>query len=380
MNQVQSDPLNIGVLFSQKGVMDVSESAHLQGILLACAEINAGGGISGRLLTPVILDPQGDDKRYAELAADLLLKHRVNAIFGCCLSSSRKAVLPVIERFNGMLFYPSVYEGFEYSPNVIYGGAVPNQLVLPLLEYLFATQGRRIALIGSDTLYAREINRIVKEFLAESSGTSVLEKYLPFSATPEDFIHAAKLVTSQGADAVLSTVVGRNSIAFYEAYAEVTGPSKRAPIASLTTTESELAQMRPEARRGNLAVAPYFGTLVNTANEAFVAKFRGKYGSGGPGVYSEVAYSLVHFYANALELAGSEDTDAILGALSGAVFKAPGGDVHIDTETNHFSIRPLIGKANAEGQYDIVWQSPTVIRADPYLIAYDRSVSKLMVS
>jgi ABC-type branched-subunit amino acid transport system substrate-binding protein len=377
---VQSDPLKIGVLFSQKGAMDVSECAHLQGILLACAEINAAGGIGGRQLTPVILDPQGDDKRYAELATDLLLKHRVNAIFGCCLSSSRKAVLPVIERFNGILFYPSVYEGFEYSPNVVYGGAVPNQLVLPLLEYLFATQGRRIALVGSDTLYAREINRIVKEFLAESSGISVLERYLPFSATTEDFLQAAKLVQSQGADAVLSTVVGRSSIAFYEAYAEITGPASLAPIASLTTTESELAQMRPEARLGHLAVAPYFGTLATVANKSFVNLFHGKYGSAGPGVYSEVAYSLVHFYANALELAGAADTDTILGALSGAVFKAPGGDVQIDTETNHCSIRPLIGKANLAGQYDIVWQSPTVIRADPYLIAYDRSVSKMIAS
>ncbi len=185
-------------------------------------------------------------------------------------------------------------------------------------------------------------------------------------------------MAAKGADAVLSTLVGRNSIAFHEADAELTGPTKRAPIASLTTTEAKLALMRPEARQGNLAVAPYFGTLVNTVNDAFVAKFRGKYGSGGPGVYSEVTYSLVHFYANALELAGSEDTDAILGALSGAAFKAPGGDVHIDTETNPFSIRPLIGKANMAGQCDIVWQSPNVIRADPYLIAYDRSVSKLM--
>ncbi len=116
MNKVQSEPLNIGVLFSQKGGMDVSENAHPQEIILACAEINAAGGINGRLLTPVILDPQGDDKRYAELAADLLLKHRVNAIVGCCFSSSRKVVLPVIERFNGMVFFPSVYEGFEYSP------------------------------------------------------------------------------------------------------------------------------------------------------------------------------------------------------------------------------------------------------------------------
>ncbi len=371
------EPFSFGVLLSQSGVMDVSETAHLRGILLACEEINAGGGVNGHPLSPIIVDPKGDDRMYAELATELLLGAKVNAIFGCCLSSSRKVVLPVVERFNGVLFYPSVYEGFEYSPNVIYGGAVPNQLVVPLLEYLYTRHGRRIALIGSDTLYAREINRIVKEFLFESSGTCVSEQYLSLSSSPEDFALATRKVASLQPDAILSTVVGQHSVALYEAYAEACPIPKRAPIASLTTTEAELALMSAAARVGHLAVSPYFSSIGTPGNAAFTALYQRFHKIGTPGVYAQVAYALVHFYANALRTAGRGDTDAVLAALSGAVFNAPGGDLCIDAETNHVSVRPLIGKADADGQYAVEWRSPMVIRADPYLIAYDRSVGAM---
>lgn len=371
------EPFSFGVLLSQSGVMDVSETAHLRGILTACEEINARGGIDGHLLSPIIVDPKGDDRKFAELATELLLREKVNVIFGCCLSSSRKVVLPVVERFNGVLFYPSVYEGFEYSPNVIYGGAVPNQLVVPLLEYLYTRHGRRIALIGSDTLYAREINRIVKEFLFESSGTCVNEQYLPLSSSEEDFAVAVRKLADLKPDAILSTVVGQHSIALYEAYATACPQPKRAPIASLTTTEAELTMMSPDARLGHLAVSPYFSSIETPGNAEFRELYHRFHKAGSPGVYAQVAYALVHFYANALRTAGRCDTDSLLAALSGAVFNAPGGDLSIDAETNHVSVRPLIGKADKDGQYAVVWRSPMVIRADPYLIAYDRSVGAM---
>src|SRR6056297_4298643 len=189
--QMAESKIKVGVLFSQSGPMAVTEQALLRGTLLAIEEINAAGGIEGRQIDPVILDPAGNDQRYAQLATELLLSEGANVIFGCCLSDSRKRVLPIVERFNGLLFYPSVYEGFEYSPNVIYGGAVPNQLVLPLMQHIYAEQGRKIALIGTDTLYAREINRIISEFAAESDAEIVNEIYLPFGADQDEM--AAKL-------------------------------------------------------------------------------------------------------------------------------------------------------------------------------------------
>lgn len=371
-----SEPIRIGVLFSQSGPMAVTENAHLQGILLACEEINAAGGLNGSELEPIIFNPEGDDQRYAELAAELLLKHRVNTIFGCCLSTSRKAVLPIIERYNGVLFYPSVYEGFEYSPNVIYGGAVPNQMILPLLEHVFAHHGKNIALIGSDTLYAREINRIVLEFLASSGGTAVTETYLPFGASKGRMETEIRNIASREVDVILSTVVGEDSIALCSAYANVFPKDRETPIASLTTTESELAKMSADTRAGHLSVASYFGSIKSPQNEKFVQDFKSRFGKKAmPGVYSEVCYSLVHFFANAVGLSGTTETDTILEALSGAVFKGPGGDLSIDIDTNHFNLRPLIGKSREDGTFAIVSRNLSVVRADPYLVAYDRSIS-----
>lgn len=368
--------LKIGVLFSQTGPMSVTENAHIQGVMLACEEINRDGGVGGRKLDPIILNPNGHDARYAELAAELLIKHHVPAIFGCCLSSSRKATLPVVERFNGILFYPSVYEGFEYSPNVIYGGAVPNQAVLPLLEYIFANRGNKFALIGSDTLYAREVNRIVNEFLQDSGGKVEEEVYFPFGTQEHQFEPLLKRLGNSGIDVIVSTVVGNDSVCFYNSYEKIGLSSTDLPIASLTTTESELTKMASKARSGHLSVAPYFGSLETSANVRFVNAFKRQFGhDAAPGVYSEVCYSQVHMFADAARQCGDLDADAILTALSGAVFKAPSGDVFLDIETNHFTLRPYVGRANAEGGFDVVWRSTNVVAPDPYLVAYDRTLT-----
>jgi branched-chain amino acid transport system substrate-binding protein len=373
---MMDNTIKIGVLFSQSGPMAVTETAHIQGVLLACEELNAQGGVCGRLIEPVIVNPDGSDQRYDRMATELLLKQGINAIFGCCLSTSRKAVLPIVERYNGILFYPSVYEGFEFSPNVIYGGAVPNQVIVPLLEYLFAHHGKRIALFGSDTLYAREINRIVNEFLSDSGGSVVEEIYFPFGTTASRFEPALKRVVASGVDAIMSTVVGEDSVMLYEAFHGVERGGRDIPIASLTTTESELGKMSPDARAGHLSALPYFGTLDNPQNKAFVAAFQKRYGGQKtPGVYTEVCYALVHIYADAVRQCGETDSDSILPILTSAVFKGPSGDMSIDLDTNHFMQRPLIGRANVAGEFDIVWRSNAPIRADPYLVAYDRSLN-----
>lgn len=367
-------PVKIGVLFSQTGPTSVTEKAHIQGVLVACEEINSGGGIGGRPLEPIIVNPAGDDRLFHEMATELM-RQRINVIAGCCLSTSRKTVVPVIERFNGILLYPSVYEGFEYSPNVIYGGAVPNQVIVPLLEYLFTHHGKKIALIGSDTLYAREINRIVKEFLGESGGRLVREAYFPFTTELGQFKAMLRHFVDQHADAIVSTVVGQDSVTLYDAFSEVDQPGRLIPIASLTTTESELAHMKPKARVGHLSALPYFGSLATPQNEAFITKFRRRYGEDAiPGVYSEVCYSMVHLFADAVRETGETDTDAILPVLAGAIVRGAGGETTIDPENNHFLLRPMIGRSSEDGTFSVVWTSPQAIRPDPYLIAYDRSL------
>lgn len=372
---MESDSIRIGVLFSQNGKMAVTETAHINGVLLACDEINTAGGVLGKPLEPIMMNPGGDDRKYAEMATDLILNYGVKTIFGCCLSTSRKAVLPIIERFDGLLFYPSVYEGFEYSPNVIYGGAVPNQMVPPLLEYLFQHDGKRIALIGSDTLYAREINRVVKEFLAESGGEVVSETYLPFQATEAEVRSAIDRNTASETDVVLSTVVGEGSVALYDLFADSKLRQKGVPISSLTTTESELQKVSKGARAGHLSVAAYFASLDTHRNKGFLRAFRKKFGNEiQPSIYSEVGYSLVNFYANAVGLVKSEDTIQLLQALSGSVFKAPSGDLSIDVETNHFNLRPHIARSLEDGSFEVVWDSPRVAAPDPYLVSYDRLI------
>jgi len=371
-----TETVKVGVLFSQTGTMAVTETAHINGVLLACEQINEAGGIRGHLIEPILMNPASDDRKYAEMATDLLVNYGVKTIFGCCLSTSRKAVLPLIERFDGVLFYPSVYEGFEYSPNVIYGGAVPNQMVPPLLEYVFERYGRRIALIGSDTLYAREINRTVKEFLSESGGEVIAEVYLPFAPDAGEVRAAIAGCGVDQTDAVLSTMVGADSVTLYDLYAQSGLRDKSVPIASLTTTETELMNVERGARAGHLSMASYFASVDSPQNRAFIKAFQAKFGKdAGPSVYSEVGYSLVHFYANAAGLSGKFDTAGLLRALSGSVFKAPGGDLFIDMETNHFTLRPHVGLSREDGTFDIVWISPKVAAPDPYLVAYDRSIT-----
>lgn len=372
---MNADAISIGVLFSQDGHMAVTENAHLQGVLLACEEINAEGGVNGRPLQPIIQNPSGEISNYVKQSTDLLLNHRTNVIFGCCLSTSRKAVLPVVERFNGVLFYPSVYEGFEYSPNVIYGGAVPNQMILPLLEYLYLHHGKRIALVGSETLYAHEINRITKEFLSNSDGHVVKEVYLPFSITEDQVEAVVKGISHDDVDVVLSTIVGQDSVKLYNAFDRIKPLRDRVPIASLTTTESELAQVNPSARAGHISVSSYFGSIKTPSNEPFVAAFQNRYGEFAlPSVYGEVAYSLVHLFSNAVRIGNSVETESILDGLSGAVFKGPSGDQFVEMETNHITKRSFIGLSNEKGAFDLVWKSQRVTRPDPYLVSYDRYI------
>ncbi len=282
----------------------------------------------------------------------------------------------MIERFNGILFYPSVYEGFEYSPNVIYGGGIPNQLVLPFLEYIYSNYGRRIALIGSDYIYPKEINRIVTEFLDASNGEVVAEHYLPFSANAAETKIVLQQALSKVPDVILSTVVVKDSANLYTLYSSLKSEKNNPPIASMTMVESELAEIDAVARDGHIAVAPYFASIDKDQNQQFLASFKARFGDDvSPCVYSQVTYSLVHFFSNAIHLAGQANTEGVLAALAGAVFKSPGGDLSIDLETNHLTLRPYVAKSTESGQYEILCGHSSIIRPDPYLVSYDRSIT-----
>ena len=352
--------------------MSVTEQSHLKGALVAIAEINADPTACVNL-EPIVEDPGSDPHQYRMLAKELATHHEVEAIFGCCSSASRKAVIPILARHGSALFYPSVYEGFEYSPNVIYGGATPNQTVLPLIEYLLERYGARLYLVGSDYVYAREINRIVTELLDESVGTIAGETYLSQGSSTSDFARVAADIDNAQPDAILSTVVGADTSLLYEAIGDRRG-SLKAPIASLTTTESELATMRPDARAGHITAACYFASLDTDENRSFRRLYAERYGESDiPSIYAQTTYSQVHAYVKAASVPGSTNPEQLLEAVLGLSYPAPQGTMLVDADNNHVYNIPRIGVSRPDGEFDIVWQGEQT-KPDPYLIAYDRDV------
>ena len=267
--------------------------------------------------------------------------------------------------------------GFEYCPNVIYGGATPNQTVIPLAEYLFEYHGKRLFLVGSDYIYPREINRIMSEFLQESAGEVVGEMYVPLGSPDDQFRNAVSRIAATAPDAVLSTVVGSDTAKLYAAFHAQGLDVASMPVASLTTSESELAEIPEDARAGHLTAACYFAALDNAASNRFRERYAHRFGQDElPSIYAETAYSQAHLFAQTVAATGTDDADMLLHALLGARFDAPQGMIMIDPDNNHVYATPKIGRARRDGGFDVLWQSGSWTKPDPYLIAYDRTISR----
>lgn len=358
----------VGVLFSRSGVSGITETEHFLGTALAIEEINQAGGVLGRPIEPVCYDPAGETDAYRTLARRMLAEDGVEVVFGCSLSASRKSVLSTMERHNGLLWYPSIYEGFEYSENIIYTGATLNQNVFALADYLLQEQGRRIFLIGSDYIYPRESNRVMRDLIEAKGGTIVGELYAALDA--DDATHAAMIAAIRDAapDAVFSTVVGRGAERLYRAYAESGIDRARCPIASLTLAEGQIHAIGPEHCTGHVLAAPYFGSLASEENRRFVAAFQARFGPERPtSMWSETAYAQVHLFARALTEAGTLDAERLGAAALRQRLAAPEGDLAFDGETRHIWLTPGIGVARADGQFDVVWRARRPVRPDPYL-------------
>src|SRR5262245_63613498 len=232
--QSDRDVWRVGVLFSRTGLMAVSESEHFFGTALAIQEINRAGGVLGREIEVVAYDPGSDPATYRRLADRLLTEDGVSVIFGCSTSAERKAVLPTVERRNGLLWYPSLYEGFEYSPNVIYTGAAPNQNSFPLAEYIVRKFGPRVYLIGSDYIYPRESNRIMRDLVESYAGQVAGEQYVAMEADDAELTRALDLIRMRAREVVFSTLVARPAARFYQLYAPRGFDPSRLPFPRLT--------------------------------------------------------------------------------------------------------------------------------------------------
>ena len=366
------DPIRVGILYSETGVTSTIGRSQRQGTLLAIDEINAAGGVDGREVVPVICDAQSNPGRYALLAERLIAEEKVNVIFGCYMSSSRKAVLPVIEKWNKLLFYPTLYEGFEFSNNIIYTGAAPNQNSVQLAEFMTANFGGRVYLIGSNYIYPYESNRIMADLVSQRPGSKKLaERYVPLDAGIAYFDAIMQDIRLQRPDFIFSTVVGDSTASLYRAYAQAGFDPKVMPIGSLTTSEAEISQMGWDVAAGHYTSAPYFQSIDSDSNRDCLARLRQRFGSECvPNLCWEAAYFQTHMFANAMRESGSDEIASIMPQLLGSEFEAPQGRVRIDPSNHHTCLYPRIGRAEATGQFKIVREARRPVHPDPYLVTH----------
>src|SRR4029079_4605106 len=325
-------------------------------------------GVNGRELAPLLYDPGSDPLKFARYARKLMVDDGVTTIFGCYPSSSRKAVLPIVERRNGLLWYPSLYEGFEYSPNVIYTGASPNQNSFPLAEYIVRNHGRRVFLVGSDYIYPRESNRIMRDLVESYGGKIVDEVYVPMAATEARLREIVVRAKDLAPDVIFSTVVVRPAQIFDRRYREAGLDPAAMPIASLTMAEGEVREIGAALCEGHIAAATYFGSLQGPTNRRFADSFKSEFGADRPiSMWSAGAYAQVHLFALALARAGTLDTQRLVEAALGLSFDAPEGQIQIDPDNSHTWLTPRIGRVRSDGGFDVVWEAKAAVKPDPYL-------------
>ncbi|EZP54890.1 transporter substrate-binding domain-containing protein [Delftia sp. RIT313] len=367
-----NDPVRVGILYSATGTTSTIGQSQLQGAQLAIDEINEAGGLLGRELVAVRYDPASTPARYAALAEQLIVRDGINVIFGCYMSSSRKAVIPIIEKWNKLLFYPTLYEGFEFSGNVIYTGAAPNQNSVQLADYMTSSFGARVYLIGSDYIYPYESNRIMGELVMQHPGSGKLgEHYLPLDATERDYAAIMQDIRARQPDFIFSTVVGDSTASLYRAYADAGFNPQTMPIASLTTSEAEIAQMGADVAAGHFTAAPYFQSIDSPANARCLARLRQRLGDDcRPNLCWEAAYFQMHLFANAFRQAGSDRIGELLPHLLGSEFDAPQGRIRLDPDNHHTWLHPRVGRANAQGGFTIVRQATRAVSPDPYLVTH----------
>src|ERR1700716_637213 len=341
--------IKIGVLHSLSGTMASSETTLKDTILMMVDDINKKGGLLGKKVEAVVVDPASNWPLFAEKARDLLSKEKVAVVFGCWTSVSRKSVLPVFEELNGLLFYPVQYEGEELSKNVFYTGAAPNQQAIPAVEYLMSKEGggaKRWVLLGTDYVYPRTTNKILRAFL-KSKGVDdkdIDEKYTPFGHSDYQTIVAdIKKFAAGGKTAVVSTINGDSNVPFYKELGNQGLKATDVPVVAFSVGEEELRGVDTNPLVGHLAAWNYFMTLKNPANDAFkkqwaaYAKAKKLPGADKPLTNDpmEAAYVGIHMWKQAVEKAKSFDTDKVIAAMAGQTFTAPSRITSKTREKNH---------------------------------------------
>ena len=376
-----ADTIKVGILHSLSGTMAISETSLKNVALMTIDEINANGGVMGKMLEPVVVDPASNWPLFAEKARGLITQDKVAVVFGCWTSVSRKSVLPVFKETNSLLFYPVQYEGEELEKNVFYTGAAPNQQAIPATEYLMSKDGggaKRFVLLGTDDVYPRTTNKILRAFL-HSKGvkdTDIDEVYTPFGHSDYQTIVAnIKKFSAGGKTDVISTINGDSNVPFYKELGNAGLKATDVPVVAFSVGEEELRGVDTKPLIGNLAAWNYFESVKNPVNDAFIKKWKAyavakKLPNADTVVTNdpmEATYVGINMWKQAVEKAKSTDTDKVIAAMSGQKFKAPCGfELEMDATNHHLHKPVMIGEVRADGQFNVVWKTKTTIRAQPW--------------
>ena len=376
-----ADTIKIGILHSLSGTMAISETSLKDVALMTIDEINAKGGVMGKKLEAVVVDPASNWPLFAEKARGLIAQDKVSVVFGCWTSVSRKSVLPVFKELNSLLFYPVQYEGEELEKNVFYTGAAPNQQAIPAVEYLMSKEGggaKRFVLLGTDYVYPRTTNKILRAFL-KSKGvkdSDIDEVYTPFGHSDYQTIVAnIKKFSAGGKTAVISTINGDSNVPFYKELGNAGLKATDVPVVAFSVGEEELRGVDTKPLLGHLAAWNYFESVKNPVNTEFIKKWKAyavakKLPNANTVVTNdpmEATYVGIHMWAQAVEKAKSTDTDKVIAAMAGQTFKAPSGFTLTMDPTNHHLHKPVfIGEIRADGQFNVVWKTPGPVRANPW--------------
>jgi len=368
------ETIKIGILHSLSGTMAISEAVLKDTVLMLVEDQNRKGGLLGRKLEPIVVDPASDWNTFAEKARDLLAAEKVAVVFGCWTSASRKSVLPIFEQLNGLLFYPVQHEGEESSRNIFYTGAAPNQQVIPAVRYLMSKEGgevRRWVLLGTDYVYPRTTNRLLSAYLS-AQGVSVddiMTVYTPFGHSEwREIVEKIKAFGSEGKKtAVISTINGDANKYFYREIAAQHVEANSIPIMAFSVGERELLSV-DTIPVGHLATWNYFHTTDSPENKAFVKMWASFNEQVDKMTSDPMEASFIGFrmWAQAVVQAGTTDVNAVRQAMYGQRLKAPSG-FEVVMNTNHHLSKPvMIGRINSSGSFDVIWQSVNPVRADAW--------------
>ncbi len=361
----KGEPIKVGILHSVSGTMAASSTVVVDATVFAIEEINQAGGLLGRPIKAVVADGRSQDEVFASEARRLITDEKVSSVFGCWTSSSRKTVKPIFEELDHLLLYPLQYEGLETSPNIFYFGAAPNQQIIPAVEHALKTMGKKkFFLIGSDYVFPRTANEIIKDVLKKDGGSVVGEMYIRLGG--QDVQQAVDAIRKTAPDMILNTINGDTNTAFFRALRQAGITAQKVPTMSFSVGEQELRQYDLSQFEGDYAAWTYFQSIDTPENKAFVERFQAKYPQRVITDPMEAAYSSVKLWAKAVEAAKTEEPKAVRRALLSQRFLAPGGPIRVDSDTQHCFKTPRLGQIQMNGQFRMIWSTPEPTAPVPF--------------